>query len=122
MDGPTPNTPATQQAAPPANPVPADAEAIKAAVLQEVFGGKYQTVEDAKKGHWELNNYASQAYQALQERVNPATVQAQRPDPFQRLQDEAMVPKDAFQEAVRQLVKEELRPIGQAMEARNQIV
>lgn len=103
----------------------ADAESIRAQVLQEVFGGKYQTIEDAKKGHWELNNYASQAYQALQTRVNPSAEQSARPSPFQRLKDEAMIPEDAFREAVqieaRKVVREELQPFGAALEAQNQI-
>ena len=91
MNGTTPeNTQQVQnQQAPPDNqqaPDNAAMQAAEAAVLQKVFNGKFATVEEAGKGYWNLNNYASQAHQLLQERVNPAALAASRePDPFQQL-------------------------------------
>jgi len=104
--------------APAANPQAADA--IRQEVLNEIFGGKYKTVEDAKQGHWNLNNYASQAYQhleALKTTSAPAAV-----DPFAQLESESLVKADPLRAAIRKeakaIVEEEFGPIRKMAEAR----
>jgi hypothetical protein len=119
LDGPTPES---QNPPLQANPA-ADADTIRAEVLNNVFGGKYKSEEDAKAGFWNLNNYASQAYQALSERVNPAALaDARAMDPFAQLEQDSLVKGDVLRSAIRaeaqKLVREELLPMQQAMQAR----
>lgn len=121
MDGSTPATPAGSAAAPqnpPANPGPDPEQRL----LSEVFGGKYKTVDEAKAGFWNLTNYASQAYKALEERANPTPV-TPRESAFERLQREALLDPTALREAIReeatQLVNKTLGPLTQAAQARN---
>lgn len=123
MDGTTPETqqPTTQAA----NPQSVDPNAIRNEVLTEVFGGKYRTVEDAKAGFWNLNNYASQAYQALSDRVNPAQLAQQRNDPFAQIEQDSLVKGDVLRDAIRSeaqlLVRQELAPLQEAWVARQEL-
>ena len=103
----------------PANP-PVDPNAIRQQVLTEIFGDKYKSIEDAKQGHWNLNNYASQAYQLLE--AEKAKQTPAPPDPFAQIESESLVKSDALKSAIRQeaqkLVQETLGPLRQAAEAR----
>jgi len=117
---PVTTTEQTQQATPASAANPQNADAIRQEVLNEIFGGKYKTVEDAKQGHWNLNNYASQAYQhleALKTTSAPAPV-----DPFAQLESESLVKADPLRAAIRaeakKLVDEEFGPVRRMAEAR----
>lgn len=104
---------------------PPDAAAIEAALLQKVFGGKYKTSDEAARGHWELNQHAANAMRLLEERDNPAHLASQRPDPLQRLKDEAYIPPDAFRDAVTSVVgpllQDAFRPIMGSLVARDEL-
>lgn len=121
QSGPTPQTnePANQ-----ANPE-ADKAALEQQLLQSVFDGKYKSVEDARRGYWELNNYASQAYQALNQRVDPAMTAAQRQSAFDQLEEESLVKKDLLKQAIReeagQLLENAFAPLQQAARARQEL-
>lgn len=103
-----------------ANP-PADAAAIEAAIVNELFDGKYNNLAEARKGYWELNRYASQAYEALQAQVQPAP----RQDPYQVLEKDALVNPDALRQAIRaeasQMISQELGPLMGTLSARQQM-
>jgi hypothetical protein len=114
----------TQQPNPtPANPGAADANAIRQQVLSEIFGDKFKDVDSAKQGYWNLNNYASQAYQHLEaekSRLQPVTI-----DPFTQLESESLVKGDVLRKAIesvaQRIVNDKFGPIEQMAVARQNL-
>ena len=119
QSGPTPQPDASQQAN------PDDKAALEQQLLQSVFDGKYKSVDEARRGYWELNNYASQAYQALNQRVDPAMTAAQRQSAFDQLEQESLVKKDLLKQAIREeagaLLDNAFAPLQQAARARQEL-
>ena len=117
------NAPTADQSAA-ANP-PVDRAAIEREILQQVFDGKYQSVDDARKGHWELNNYAAQAYSLLADRNTPAETAANRQSAYDRLAKESLVEPNLLREAVREeagaLIEGYMRPFQAAAAARQEL-
>lgn len=117
-------TPLADQSNGQANPEQ-DKSALEQQLLQSVFDGKYKSVDEARRGYWELNNYASQAYQALNQRVDPAMTAAQRQSAFDQLEEESLVKKDLLKQAIReeagQLLENAFAPLQQAARARQEL-
>ena len=118
--GPTPQTDQTHQANP-----EQDKSALEQQLLQSVFDGKYKSVDEARRGYWELNNYASQAYQALSQRPDPSAVAASRQSAFDQLEEESLVKKELLRQAIREeagtMLESAFAPIQQAARARQEL-
>jgi hypothetical protein len=123
-----PSTPAPEPVAPPAPAEP------------PLFMGKYKSEEDAKQGMYNLHEQNRQLQAQLQaviamgqNRPDPAQVRAERPNPWDRVTNEAAIPADIMREAVqfeiqngvdarvKQYFDTNLAPQFAAMEARQQI-
>lgn len=107
-----------------ANP-DSDKSAIEQEILQSVFDGKYRSLDEARRGYWELNNYASQAYQALSTRPDPAMTAQQRQSAFDALEEESLIKKDLLRQAIREeagsLVENAFAPLAAAARARQEL-
>lgn len=117
-------------------PVPDNTELLEAAkqqVLQEVFGGKYNDINAAKQGVYNLQNSAAELFQTQQMlenqlRSNPGQAAASRaaaPSPFATLESDHLLPQDLMRAAMREeasrIYEEQFGPIQRTAVARQQI-
>ena len=105
----------------------------KQQVLQEVFGGKYNDLDAAKQGVYNLQNSAAELYQTQQLleqqlRSNPGLAAASRtaaPDPFVTLEQDHLLPREQLRAAIRaeaqNLYEEQFGPIQRTAIARQEI-
>lgn len=122
--GSTPETVVAPQA-PPAQATadPSLVEQIRTQTIKDIFGDKYKDATAAKKGYWDGVKYIGE----LEGLVNESRATTAQPnDPFKRLQDETLMPMDAFAQAVTKVVRDELGavlgPVMGAQKARDAYV